>query len=39
MANQQKPFQIKFDSIVLNVNFHPDKDVIAAGDIDGNVMM
>ena len=34
-----KPNDLKFDSIVEDVCFHPLKDVIAAASIDGDVTM
>ena len=31
------PANIELDSTVVDVAFHPEKDVIAVGDIDGDV--
>ncbi|XP_060084294.1 WD repeat-containing protein 55-like [Ylistrum balloti] len=36
-ADLEKPKDIKFDGMVVDICFHPIKDVIAAGDIDGEV--
>ncbi|XP_069129880.1 WD repeat-containing protein 55-like [Argopecten irradians] len=33
----EKPKNITFDGVVVDICFHPNKDVIAAGDIDGEV--
>lgn len=35
--NGNVPKDIKFDSIVVDLSFHPNKDIIAAGDIDGDI--
>ena len=34
---RDSPKDIKFDSIIVDVVFHPEKDVIVAGDIDGDI--
>ncbi|XP_021375127.1 WD repeat-containing protein 55-like [Mizuhopecten yessoensis] len=38
-ADLEKPKDIKFDGVVVDICFHPSKDVIAAGDIDGEVSL
>ncbi|XP_033741992.1 WD repeat-containing protein 55-like [Pecten maximus] len=37
--DMEKPKDIKFDGVVVDICFHPIKDVIAAGDIDGEVSL
>ena len=33
------PKDIHFDSIVVDLSFHPKKNILAAGDIDGDITM
>lgn len=35
----RKPHDITFDDIIVDVNFHPEKDVIASGSIEGDVFL
>ncbi len=36
---RKKPDDLKFDCIVVDVEFHPKKDVIASGTIDGDIFL
>ena len=33
------PKDLKFDTIVVDLSFHPQKDVIACADIDGELAL
>ena len=34
---QNVPKNITCDSVIVDIDFHPSKDVIAVGDLDGDV--